>query len=619
MKKSFDYFRFIQTVSPWILLRSTINALLSTAVPLLVATLLGWLLNAVTQQTALRPLIIQLAVFILLIAIVTSLQLASAVSYEVATRDFENRINERTTAKLTDVSNETFNARDFRAQYAAASSGWMYTGSFHSYFNEILMNSLNLGVAVIAAAVVLGPIVTAKATQPWLTGWPFVLALVAITAVGIGFSYWLVLRSQRYQKQFYDVNIGVNDQMNYYLNDLTWPYENGKHLRIYDPEDRTVAHMRQAQEAANTKTAQVFFRMHAMMHAGDALLILLSGGFYLLIGIKALSGALPVGMVVLAVGYLTQLMRALAAFMSQRAFQKTTEQAMDDYIKFLNYPDQPATGSIPVEKRQDHKFEIVFHDVSFRYPGDKQDAVSHVSLRFKVGERLAIVGRNGSGKTTLIKLLLRILTPTSGKITLNGFDIQKYNLAEYQQLFATVFQDFQLFAFSVAENVAVSPQPDCDRVWQALTVAGVADRVKAMPKQIDTPLTRNLDSSGVDVSGGEAQKIAIARAWYKDAPFIILDEPTAALDPISEYEIYQHFDQLVEDKTAIYISHRMSATRFASQIAVMAAGQIVQMGSHEQLMMQDGLYRDLFNAQAAYYTEDKIKAERAKGEAAFNI
>lgn len=241
------------------------------------------------------------------------------------------------------------------------------------------------------------------------------------------------------------------------------------------------------------------------------------------------------------------------------------------------------------------------------------------TLQFKVGQRLALVGPNGSGKTTLIKLLTRLAEPTEGRILLNGIDIQKYDIHEYQQIFAVVFQDYRLFAFSVADNVAVNTHKDPARIQRALTLAGVWDKVDRMPKKTETSLTKNIDPAGVDISGGEAQKIAIARAWYKDAPFIILDEPTAALDPVSEYEIYQKFDDLMEKKTAIYVSHRMSSTRFSQRIVVLDHGQIVEDGTHAALMQAHGLYYRLFEAQAQYYTADKIKAERKNADAAYAI
>ncbi len=211
---------------------------------------------------------------------------------------------------------------------------------------------------------------------------------------------------------------------------------------------------------------------------------------------------------------------------------------------------------------------------------------------------------NGSGKTTFIKLLCRLYDPTEGEILLNGIDIRKYNYREYMDIFSVVFQDFGLFALTLGENVAAKVDYDRDRVTDSLCKAGFADRLAEMPKGIETYLYKDYNKDGVNVSGGEAQKIAIARALYKDAPFIILDEPTAALDPIAEAEIYEKFDAIAGDKTAIYISHRLSSCKFCDEIAVFHEGAVIQQGTHADLVAdENGKYHELWNAQAQYYTE----------------
>ena len=257
-----------------------------------------------------------------------------------------------------------------------------------------------------------------------------------------------------------------------------------------------------------------------------------------------------------------------------------------------------------VEKRDDSEYYVEFRDVSFKYPGAETYALRHVNMKFKVGERLAVVGMNGSGKTTFIKLMCRLYDPTEGEILLNGVNIQKYNYDEYLALFSVVFQDFKLFSFSLGENVASSAMYDADMVVSVLNQSGFGERLAIMPDGIKTALYKDFDKKGIEISGGEAQKIAFARALYKNAPFIILDEPTAALDPIAEYEIYSRFNEIVDDKTAIYISHRLSSCRFCDKIAVFDNGKIVQQGSHEELVKdQKGKYYELWHAQAQYYME----------------
>ena len=214
------------------------------------------------------------------------------------------------------------------------------------------------------------------------------------------------------------------------------------------------------------------------------------------------------------------------------------------------------------------------------------------------------MGKNGSGKTTMIKLLCRLYDPSEGRITLNGIDIRSLRYQEYISLFSVVFQDYKLMAFSLGQNVASSMEYDEDKATASLETAGFGERLSQMSNRLETTLYKDFDEDGVEISGGEAQKIAIARALYKKAPFIILDEPTAALDPIAEAEVFQKFDQIADQKTAVYISHRLSSCRFCDEIMVFSEGQLVQRGTHEELLAdKEGLYQELWNAQAGYYTE----------------
>ena len=245
--------------------------------------------------------------------------------------------------------------------------------------------------------------------------------------------------------------------------------------------------------------------------------------------------------------------------------------------------------------------DIEFHDVSFSYPGTDIPVLEHVTLSFTIGDKTALVGRNGAGKTTLIKLLCRLYEPTSGHITLNGIDIRKYNYKEYTQAFSVVFQDFHLFSLPLDENIAAGTEIDEAALQSSLAKVGLTDRVQQLPQGVRTRLYNN-NGSGVDLSGGEAQRTAIARALYKDAPFVILDEPTAALDPIAEAEIYKQFSQMTAGKTAVYISHRMSSCKFCDRIIVLDHGRIAEDGTHDTLLANHGIYANLYETQAQYYT-----------------
>ena len=258
------------------------------------------------------------------------------------------------------------------------------------------------------------------------------------------------------------------------------------------------------------------------------------------------------------------------------------------------------------EKGAGNKYDIEFHDVSFKYPGSDAYALRNVSFRFTPGRRLAVVGQNGSGKTTMIKLLCRLYDPTEGMITLNGQDIRNYDYHSYMDIFSVVFQDFHLLPFTLGQNVATNVEFDAGKAAAILDQVGFGQRLSEMPNKPDTYLYKDFEQEGV-VSGGEAQKIALARALYREAPFIVLDEPTAALDPIAEAEIYAKFNELVGGRIAVYISHRLSSCRFCDDVAVFHQGRLIQFGSHDSLLGDArGKYHELWHAQAQYYEKVEL-------------
>ena len=327
---------------------------------------------------------------------------------------------------------------------------------------------------------------------------------------------------------------------------------------------------------------------------------LFSVAAYLLVILKILANAISIGSFTKYTGALIQFNTSCSKLIwAENNIQRTVKNMLP-MADFLDRNNQMETGSLHVEKRNDHYMEIEFHDVGFRYPGAEQFSLRHVNLKLTPKQKLAVVGPNGAGKTTFIKLLCRLYDPTEGSITLNGIDIRKYSYQQYLTLFGVVFQNFHLFGFPIAENVAASHTYESTRVRACLEQAGVWEFTSGLPKGMET-IIENGDEQAVDVSGGQAQKIAIARALYKDAPFVILDEPTAALDPISEAEIYERFHEMVLDKSSIYISHRMSSCRFCDEIAVFDKGEIQEQGSHEELLKKGGLYYKLWTAQAQYY------------------
>lgn len=269
------------------------------------------------------------------------------------------------------------------------------------------------------------------------------------------------------------------------------------------------------------------------------------------------------------------------------------------YIEFMRFPAAMEKGEKSV-KQAEHTIE--FRHVSFKYPRSEKLVLRDINLTIKSGEHLSIVGLNGAGKTTFIKLLCRLYDVTEGEILVDGVNIKEYSEEEYRRLFAVVFQDFSLFAFSLRENIAFGEQADDAELERVLKLAGLWEDAEKLPQGLDTMLYKSFDENGTDLSGGQRQKTAIARALYRNAPVVILDEPTAALDPVAEYEIYRQFNTLVGGKTAVYISHRLSSCKFCDRIVVFADDTIKENGTHDELVSQSGgIYAQMFAEQAKYY------------------
>lgn len=399
-----------------------------------------------------------------------------------------------------------------------------------------------------------------------------------------------------------DNSLWFNRTFMFFGHELYTNLERAKDVRIYRQDTLAIKKIEEL-EAWGKAEKKNSFHMAFFPSVAGFIVGLGNCACYLFVAIKAFLGAYGVGSVVQYVSVLTRLgdgIRDLMFMVSDNELYCAHLKKMYDYLDIPNHMYQ---GSLTVEKREDNEYYIEFSNVSFKYPRTENYVLRNVNRKFKIGEKLAVVGMNGSGKTTFIKLLCRLYDPTEGEILLNNVDIRKYDYKEYMSIFSVVFQDFKLFSFGLGQNVSASFHYNEELAKRCLEKAGFYERLQSMKKGLETSIYKDLDEEGVEISGGEAQKIALARALYKNAPFIILDEPTAALDPIAEYEVYSKFNEIVQDKTAIYISHRLSSCRFCDIIAVFDGGQIVQRGVHDRLLQDThGKYYELWNAQAQYYT-----------------
>lgn len=330
-------------------------------------------------------------------------------------------------------------------------------------------------------------------------------------------------------------------------------------------------------------------------------------------GYLAISGGITVGSFTVFLGALTAFTGTFNEFVKRFPALGLLSKYIDDYREFLRCAEHEGKEleTSDISALPEH-CDIEFVNVSFKYPDTDRYVLKNINIKIKAGERLSIVGYNGAGKSTFIKLLCRFYKPTEGKILLGGVDISTYPLPEYRRRLAVVFQDYQLFYMSVRYNIVLNLEEDPERVRKALAESGILEKIEGLENGIDTSYGRILYYHSRDFSGGETQKIACARAYYRDSPIVILDEPTSALDPVAETQLYGRFNEIIGDKTAVYISHRLASVKFCDSIAVFADGELVERGTHAELMKKNGIYADMFTKQAHYYIENETDEETSE-------
>lgn len=388
-----------------------------------------------------------------------------------------------------------------------------------------------------------------------------------------------------------------------YFDQTVSDYANAKDLRIFSLGKRFLKNVRET----GAEMELIYNRQKRLSDINGFLNLLLSDGFlyliYAVLGFYTLRGRITLGTFSLAVSNITILRQYFDQVSSTLTGYSETAKYVEYYEKFMSLESRfHSPNQIPAAVDASVPLRIEFRNVSFTYPGKKDYALKNFSLTVNGGEKILIVGENGAGKSTLVKLLLRLYDPDEGRILINGTDIKRFRYEEYLKLFTSVFQDYKLFAFSVKENITSFDVSSFSHMAAAAQKAGIADKINALPMGYDTPYTRLFFESGMDFSGGEQQKIALARAYYRtDALITILDEPTSALDPRAEYRLYEKFSSLIGNNTAFFISHRLSSARFCDKVLVIKEGEKAEFGTHRELMQTGGIYREMFRKQADYY------------------
>lgn len=433
-----------------------------------------------------------------------------------------------------------------------------------------------------------------------------ILVLVAVTALNFCSSLWSIRQDKI---RFWDKISPIFRKTNY-MERCTQDFDYAKDIRLFSMKDWLLKKQREIMDEHEKKTniSRNLWLRHTCIYSTTN--IIASGVMYYILITQVLHSDIGIGDFTLYIGLCGAFSAALSDFYWYLTDMQNASRQTDDFRTAMDF-DMEERGEFPDIKTLAAPYTFEFKNVSYRYEGAEDYAVKNLNLTFPAGQKLAIVGLNGAGKTTFIKLLLRLYDVTEGEILINGVNVKKFRKVDYYRLFSPVFQNVELFAFPMSENVSMKSPEKTDRLRakESLVKAGLGEKLTSLKNGSETELLKVLHEDGVDLSGGERQKLALARALYKDAPVIVLDEPTAALDALAEYELYQNFDSIISGKSAIYISHRLSSTRFCDAIAMFVAGRLVEYGTHDELLNRGGEYAKMFEVQAQYYESSDEKSE----------
>ncbi len=560
-----------------------LRVIFSAASPFVNIIMLPLIIDELLGGRDVEKLIVFAAIIVLGNALLNMLNSILSVTMEKYDERMQNFFSEEMSRRVMEMDFQHTEDKKALDQIEKARTGmsW-YSGGVHgicTQFFDIISNAITLAGVIVLMAVY-APILFA-----------LILVLLVVNTI-------VRAKNNRIEIESYEKLSKINRIFSY----LGWElsdFKYGKDIRLYGADEM----MAQKWEAYSDDFSAIW-KSNADKTLPFGFIYAITGrvrdiGAYLYLGILAITGNITIGI-------FSQMLSASATFNDSlnnlmgdvQEIGKRCNYAYE-YIKFMDYPAAIEKGNKKVENKP---HTIQFRNVSFTYPNTDVKVLDKVNITLTQGEHLSVVGLNGAGKTTFVKLLCRLYDPTEGEILLDGVNIKEYDYGEYMDLFSPVFQDFRLFSFSVADNITLENECDNSKLNALIEQVGLADKISSLENGTDTMLFKAFDENGIEPSGGEQQKIAIARALFKRSPVVILDEPTAALDPVAEYDIYRQFDDLVGGKTAIYISHRLSSCRFCHKIAVFAEGCIKEYGTHEQLCnIANGIYAKMFEAQAQYY------------------
>lgn len=605
-RSGFRLLKLVKDIDRDLIPLSLLEACLTTSVPYVSLTFTAIIVDLLLDKayaSAIHYVIGMLVSLFIIGMLNTFAAYRTSLSQRILQTNLEIAIRKKGMSLEYDIMNDAEVQKDLRnAEDAAKYRGGL--GTLVKVYKELLQYTLS---ALIASVFIFIFCMTRGSsessvlsffTHPAVT----IASLLMAWAVGMKLSSTQAKKIKAIEDNIASKHHEVENQFSYWKNEVIMDTESGKTIRIHGMESMILENVDRFMKRSVPLYESMGISEEKRILSEGIESGLFSVAAYVLVMLKVLTHAITTGAFMQYAGALLQFHQASSKIVWSENEVNRLAKNLLPLADYMARENQRHTGTIPIEKREDNAYEIEFHNVGFCYPNSKQFILKNVNAVINTKTKVAVVGPNGAGKTTFIKLLCRLYDPTEGYITLNGIDIKKYDYEEYLSLFSVVFQDFYLFSSSIAENIATAQNYNEAQVQEVLEQSGVWSFVSTLEKGMHT-LIENGAEDAIDLSGGQGQKLSIARALYKNAPFVILDEPTAALDPISESEIYEKFDQMVQNKTSIYISHRMSSCRFCEDIIVFEDGSMVERGTHEGLLQEEGLYSKLWQAQAQYYTQ----------------
>ena len=580
------FYRFAQEKKPAYPVWLFVNILLTSLLPFLGMVLPKYIIEELTEGRDTTKLLIYTAILVVGTFVMKSLILLLQEYRRVAENQIARALELAMAQKAMAVKYECTETEAALSARQKAETGMSWYSGGIKGMSECLVK-IGTGICVI-----FGVIVLVVRISP-------LLLLLSMTSVLIN----AVCTSgiNRAAQEVFEKTPAINKFYTYIYTKINGR-EYAKELRLYDAgglvEEKAVRNAKDLNRMDN-ECARKQFKWGMLGSTASAVGYGISYGY---LGILALSGKISVSEFVMCITamevFTNDCLIAVITNVQQLIMKCNFMGAFMEYMELEDAQDDAAE-----QPEQDAFDGIELKHVSFRYPGTEEYILEDINLKIGRSESISLVGKNGSGKSTLVKLVCRLYEVTEGTIELCGRDIREYSYDEYIKLLSVVFQDFKLFGYSLDENIRLGNTEKEEDTEEAYALSGITDWVSRLQKKGDTILSKEFDEEGVEPSGGQAQKLAIARAVYRDAPVVILDEPTASLDPVAEYEIYRRFNELIRNKTAIYISHRLSSCRFCDRIVVLDDHRIRETGSHEELLKQKGIYEEMYTSQAKWYED----------------